>query len=109
MKIGSEKKNLIASIGPCISQKNYEVGVNFYKKFLTKQKINKKFFKKKNKKYLFNLRKFVEYQFIKNNIKNIDHIKQDTFANKKNFYSYRRSLFKKEVDYGRNISIIMIN
>ena len=109
LKIGSEKKNLIASIGPCISQKNYEVGVNFYKKFLTKQKINKKFFKKKNKKYLFNLRKFVEYQFIKNNIKNIDHIKQDTFANKKNFYSYRRSLFKKEVDYGRNISIIMIN
>jgi len=109
LKIGSEKKNLIASIGPCISQKNYEVGINFYKKFLTKQKINKKFFKKKNKKYLFNLRKFVEYQFIKNNIKNIDHIKQDTFANKKNFYSYRRSLFKKESDYGRNISIIMIN
>ena len=109
LKLGSKKKNLLVSIGPCISQKNYEVRTEFFKKFLIKDKVNKKFFKKKNDKYLFNLRKFVNYQFTKNNINNIDHIKKDTFSDTKNFYSYRRSLFKKEVDYGRNISIIMIN
>ena len=109
LKIGSKKKNLLVSIGPCISQKNYEVGTEFFKKFLLKEKKNKIFFKKKKNKYLFNLRKFVNYQFTKNNINNIDHIKRDTFSDTKNFYSYRRSLFKKEANYGRNISIIMIN
>ncbi len=108
--LGINKKNLIVSIGPCIAQKNYEVGIDFYKKFWHKNVKNKFFFKKlKNKKYLFNLRKYVQYQFQKQGIKNIDHIKRNTFAEKNNFYSYRRSLLKSETDYGRNISVIMIN
>ena len=33
----------------------------------------------------------------------------DTFTKKNNFFSARRSLKLNHVDYGRNISIIMIN
>ena len=33
----------------------------------------------------------------------------DTFNKKNNFFSARRSLISKHDDYGRNISIIMIN
>ena len=40
---------------------------------------------------------------------NIDMIKIDTFDEKNNFFSARRSLISKHHDYGRNISIIMIN
>tara|TARA_B100000427_G_scaffold314486_1_gene307690 strand:- start:685 stop:1446 length:762 start_codon:yes stop_codon:yes gene_type:complete len=106
----SKKKDLIVSIGPCISEKSYMVNIDLYKKFINKNKNNKIYFKKtKNNKFLFNLRKFVSFQFRKNNVKNIEHINRDTFGEEKNFYSYRRSLFKKELDYGRNISIIMIN
>ena len=36
-------------------------------------------------------------------------INKDTFNKKNNFYSARRSISHKENDYGRNISIIMIN
>ena len=36
-------------------------------------------------------------------------IKIDTFNDKNNFFSARRSLRLKHADYGRNISIIMIN
>ena len=43
---GSESKNLIAAIGPCISQKNYEVKNDFKSKFL-KQSAKNKFFSKK--------------------------------------------------------------
>ena len=109
LKLGSQKKNLIIAIGPCISQKNYEVGSKFFDKFLHKSKINKIFFNKKKHKYFFNLRKYVEYQFKLNHIKNIKHINRNTFQDKKNFFSRRRSLFDNHSDYGRNISVIMIN
>jgi len=41
-------------------------------------------------------------------IKELEIINKDTFNQKNNFFSARRSIFKKENDYGRNISIIMI-
>ena len=48
------KQNKIyhAAIGPCISQKNYNVKEDFLKKFIKKEKKNKIFLKKK-KYYLF--------------------------------------------------------
>ena len=107
-KLGNNKKKIIVSIGPCIAQKNYEVDPFFYNKFLNQNNLNKKFFKKKNKKYLFNLRAYVNFQFKKNGINNISNINRDTYQDNKSFFSYRRSLFKKESDYGRNISVIMI-
>ena len=39
----------------------------------------------------------------------IDHIKRDTYKEKNNFFSYRRSLNLKQRDYGRCISVIRIN
>jgi copper oxidase (laccase) domain-containing protein len=44
-----------------------------------------------------------------NKITKIDRMNIDTFVEKNNFFSARRSLRLKHDDYGRNISIIMIN
>ena len=103
------KSKIYASIGPCIGKRSYEVDNNFFKKFLKKSKKNKKFFSNKNeKKKLFNLRKFVENQLL--NLKvNVDHVNRDTFEDKRNFFSYRRSTILKDKDYGRCISIITSN
>ena len=38
LKNGSKTKDLYAVIGPCISEKNYEVQKDFKKKFLKKDK-----------------------------------------------------------------------
>ena len=57
----------------------------------------------------FDLPGFVKSQIKSNKISNIEAIKIDTFDNKNNFFSARRSLRLKHADYGRNISIIMIN
>ena len=54
------------------------------------------------------LSKSVEGQIIAE-VKNIDVINKDTFNAKNNFFSARRSISRNETDYGRNISIIMIN
>ena len=57
----------------------------------------------------FNLVKYIQYQLISFGILKIDVIRKDTFDKKNNFFSARRSSKLKHDDYGRNISIIMIN
>ena len=109
IKKGSKLKNIHAAIGPSISQKNYNVKNDFLKKFLKKNKKNKVFFKKRKNLIYFNLPKYVKSQLISNKISNIDHINIDTYDYKNNFFSARRSLRLNHDDYGRNISIIMIN
>jgi YfiH family protein len=109
IKKGCFPENITAVIGPCISVYNYEVGEDFVKRFIKKDKKNIIFFKKiKNKRY-FNLNKYVYFQLKSLDIKKIDIIDKDTFDAKNNFFSARRSISLNESNYGRNISIIMIN
>ena len=106
---GCDQKNMIVAIGPCISIKNYEVKKKFKEKFIKKDKYNSKFFKLKKNKIYFDLLNYVKKQVKLNFIKNIDLLNIDTFDKKNNFFSARRSLKLNQNDYGRNISIIMIN
>ena len=106
---GCERTNIFASIGPCIAQKNYNVKQNFLRKFIKKDKKNRVFFKIRKNIIYFDLPNYVKSQLKFNKILNIDHINIDTFDYKNNFFSARRSLRLKHDDYGRNISIIMIN
>jgi len=109
IKKGCSSNNITAVIGPCISLKNYEVKQDFKKKFIKKDVKIKVFFKKiKNKNY-FNLSKFLNYQLKSLGVKKIEVINKDTFNIKNNFFSARRSKSRNENDYGRNISVIMIN
>jgi YfiH family protein len=109
IKKGCAPKNITAVIGPCISVKNYEIKKDFIKRFIKKDKKNKKFFKKIQNKNFFNLKKYVHSQLKALNIKKIDIINKDTFNPKNSFFSARRSINHNESDYGRNISVIMIN
>ena len=109
VKKGSKKKDLVSVIGPSISVSSYEVKNDFYKKFLKQNKKNKVFFKLIRKRMFFDLKKYITNQLLRLGIKKIEVINKDTFKLKNTYFSARRSLIKKENDYGRNISIIMIN
>ena len=109
IKKGSNPKNITAAIGPAISAKNYEVKEDFKRKFIKKDKKNNKFFKTKYKKLYFDLPNYTKSCLLKNKIKNIESINIDTFDVKNNFFSARRALRLNHDDYGRNISIIMLN
>ncbi len=109
LKKNCKLKDIIVAIGPCIDQLNYEVGNDFYNKFILASKENKKFFIiLKNKKYLFNIRGYIKTKLVKRGIKNIDNIEMDTFSDRKNFFSYRRSIIENDKDYGRCISVIFM-
>ena len=109
LKKGCSRKEITAAIGPSITQKNYNVKTDFRNKFLKKHKKNKIFFKYSNKLIYFDLPNYIKSQLKFNKINKIDTINIDTYDEKNNFFSARRSLKLKHDDYGRNISIIMIN
>ena len=106
--IGMNKDNIFyVSIGPCIGFKNYEVGKEFYDELISENKINKKFFVLNIKnKFYFDLRKYVNFKISKFDIKYIENIDLDTYEEKENFFSFRRSRKLGEKDYGRCISAI---
>ena len=108
--LGASRQNITAAIGPTIAQESYEVGAEFYERFVKKDNINVKFFIPSIRKnhYMFNLTGFVEDDLAKCNIAHISNVKRDTCAEENNFFSYRRSCLKGEVDYGRNISVICL-
>ena len=109
IKKGCQKKDIIVAVGPSIAQKNYNVKIDFKNKFIKKHKKNKIFFKNKNDFIFFDLPNYVKFQLKLNKISEIDIIGIDTYDKKNNFFSARRSIKLRHDDYGRNISIIMIN
>ena len=109
LKKGCDRKDIVVAIGPSITQKNYNVKLDFKNKFIKKHKKNKIFFKNRNKLIYFDLPNYIKSQLKFNKISKIDMINIDTYDKKNNFFSARRSIKLRHDDYGRNISIIMIN
>ena len=105
--MGGKKENLLVSIGPCISKKNYEVKKDFYYEFVKKSKNNTYFFSRKNKDlFNFDLRGFVNKKFIEAGVTQIENIYLDSFAAKNEYFSHRRAKKLGQDDYGRCISVI---
>ena len=107
----NKENNIYIAIGPCIGLRNYEVGKEFYDEFIRENKINEMFFyPNKNNKFFFDLRKYVNSKIAKFDIKHIENLDLDTYEEKENFFSFRRSTKLGEKNYGRCISAIgMIN
>ena len=108
--LGAERKEISAVIGPCISQTAYEVGLDFFEKFIGLNKNNRNFFSfnSETKKYHFDLPNFSLNLLREKNITSIEWTGHCTYSDPKKFFSYRRSCHKNELDYGRLISTIML-
>jgi polyphenol oxidase len=111
IKIGASKNNIHSVIYPAIAQQSYEVDNNFYQNFLTESLANKKFFIHSNKAghFLFDLVSYVAQKLAMGGVKEVNRTDIDTVTNPKECFSYRRTTLKKESDFGRNISYIIIN
>ena len=108
VNIGKNHKIHVA-VGPCIGVKNYEVDKEFYNAFVKENKKNEIFFFHTQKdKFLFNLRSYVNFKIKEFNIEHLENIDFDTYAEKENFFSFRRSGHLGEKDYGRCISTISL-
>jgi len=109
-KLGSNRDNIIAIIGPCIRQQSYEVAVSFKNNFLEQDQHNTKFFINSTKPnhYMFDLAGYVRKKLENSNILNINDVNLDTYTEADLFFSYRRACHKTNGICGRQFSGIMI-
>lgn len=109
--LGADKETIRACVGPCIAQPSYEVGANFLKPFIDENDEADRFFHDSLKEghYQFDLSGYCAWRLARYGLKNVSLLDMDTYANKRDFFSYRRTTHRKEVDYGRQISVISIN
>lgn len=109
-KLGAALPDIYATIGPAISQKSYEVGAEFFERFIAQDAGNEKFFLESGREnhYLFDLAGYASHRLSWAGISQINIIAQDTYLNDNSFFSYRRSCKRGEPAYGRQISVIAL-
>ena len=109
LECGSKLNNIISCIGPCIGKESYKVNNDFFRKFIIESSRNKEFFLIKKNEMNFDLKSYIVKKIKNFGVKKVLFGSFDTFKDKKNFFSYRRSLISEDKDYGRCLSVISIN
>ncbi len=106
--LGATAQNIRAMIGPCIQQKSYEVGAEFYERFAPE--MQQKYFisSTSEEHFMFDLPAYVRGRLIAAGITQIENQGLDTLSNEKEYFSYRRTTLRKEPDYGRQLSAIVL-
>ena len=96
-------------IGPLIRQQSYEVGGEFVERFLDADAGNAVFFipSVRSGHSMFDLAGFIRTRLEYAGVLVIDDIGVDTYSDER-FYSYRRSVHRKEPDYGRHVHAIAL-
>lgn len=107
--LGAHRENIVASLGPSIAQRNYEVGPEFYDRFMARNPDWARFFTSSGKEghYLFDLPNLTVSRLAKAGVR-AENLDICTYADEDRFFSYRRTTHRKEPDYGRQISAIML-
>ena len=108
-KLGGNRANTVAVVGPSISQPNYEVGPEFRDSFLEHATAFDKFFVRGHgDRFQFDLPAFGLDRLRDIGIGQVAWTRHCTYQNPNRFFSYRRSVHQKEADYGRLISAIAL-
>jgi len=108
-KLGAERSSMIAAIGPLIRQQSYEVGGEFVERFLDADADNAMYFipSHRDGHAMFDLGGYIRMRLENAGVLMIDDLGVDTYADER-FYSYRRSVHRKEADYGRHVHAIAL-
>ncbi len=108
-KLGAERSGIVAAIGPLIRQPSYEVGDEFVERFVEADAENALFFipAARENHSMFDLAGFIRMRLENAGVLMIDDIGLDTYSDER-FYSYRRTVHRKEPDYGRHVHSIVL-
>ncbi|MFB9264312.1 peptidoglycan editing factor PgeF [Bradyrhizobium erythrophlei] len=108
-KLGAERSGIVAAIGPLIRQESYEVGNEFVERFIEADAENGMFFVpgERDGHAMFDLAGYIRMRLETAGVLMIDDLGIDTYADER-FFSYRRSVHRKEADYGRLVHAIAL-
>ena len=108
-KLGAERSQIQVAIGPLIRQPSYEVGAEFVERFVREDGENSLFFipSARDGHAMFDLAGFIRMRLQRAGVGGIDDTGVDTYPDER-YFSYRRSVHRKERDYGRQIHAIVL-
>ena len=109
-RCGAERSRIVAALGPSIRQANYEVGPEFIARFAAADEANERFFRLSRRPghALFDLAGYIGARLAGAGLRRIEDIGHCTYADARNFFSYRRSVHRGEKDYGRHVNAIAL-
>ena len=108
--LGARRDQIVAVLGPTISQANYEVGSEVRDRFIADHPGNARFFAPSGRPdhFLFDLPGAIVARLNATCIA-ASSVGLCTYADAERFFSYRRTTHRGEADYGRLLSAIMLN
>jgi YfiH family protein len=108
-KLGARRERVAAVLGPSISAAAYEVGPEFVARFVEADDGNVRYFAPSPRPghAMFDLNAYTVDRLRAAGVR-AEALGRCTYAEEHLFYSYRRSTHRKEPDYGRLISAIVL-
>ncbi len=109
-RLGADRSNIAAAIGPCIAQKSYEVDDTFRSPFIDENRANERFFLAGTRAahHQFDLEAFVVGRLGAAGLTEIEALGQDTYCQPSRFHSFRRTTHDGVADCGRQIALIAL-
>ncbi len=107
--LGAARNDIVVAIGPLIRQPSYEVGAEFVARFTDADPAFARFFvpSVRDGHAMFDLAAFIRMRLEAVGLTKIDDLGIDTYPDEQ-LFSYRRSVHRKEPDYGRQIHAIVL-
>ncbi|MBF9032238.1 peptidoglycan editing factor PgeF [Rhodobacterales bacterium HKCCE3408] len=106
---GADRARIRAAIGPSISQSAYEVGEDFFERFMDDDAENHRFFVNGVPgKYQFDLPAYGLARLRAAGVAEAFWTRHCTYSDPGRFYSFRRATHAAEADYGRQIAAIRL-
>jgi YfiH family protein len=108
--LGAKRERILAAVGPCIGKDAYEVGPEFKAEFLDRDSGSARFFSPVNVRGRphFDLCGYVGHRLRQAGVADAAASDVCTYAHDEDFFSYRRTRSRREPDYGRQISAIVL-
>jgi polyphenol oxidase len=108
-RLGARRERVVAVLGPSIGPANYEVGPEFVERFLADDAGNSAYFcaSANGGHAMFDLNAYTVDRLSRAGVK-AGKLDRCTYAEEDLFFSYRRTTHRKEADYGRQISAIVL-
>jgi polyphenol oxidase len=110
-RLGAKRNDIVAALGPCIGHRSYEIGPEFVAAFSNAGEDITRYFTPSNRDghSMFNLNAYIEERVARAGVGRFEDLHLDTYTDERRFFSYRRATHRKEPDYGRLLSVIVLN
>lgn len=106
--LGAAADRIVAAVGPAIGHDSYEVGAELRDKFVGERPVNERYFRSSGDRWLFDLPRYAAGELERAGVDAPVVVGRDTCREYDLFFSYRRSCKRREPDYGRQLSVIVL-